>query len=136
MKIKEMKYTGISQREVLADEFFHGFRLAVFSLGSHPTAYVMIPDESPLLDQGFNPSEIECHGGITYYDKGLPILDGRAAHFWIGWDYTHAGDYTKYENGFETGTRMYSTQEMLNEARFVAGQLAGLAIMASSKEGA
>lgn len=125
--MKEMEYTGTSLREVLADETIDGFRAAVFSLGTHPTAYVMIPDESPLLKRGFDVGAIMCHGGVTYSGKGLPLLDESKEHYWIGWDYAHFGDYCKFP-GVEIGEVRYTTRQMMCEAREVITQLKAITV--------
>lgn len=50
--MKEMEYTGkIGHREVLVDEIVNGCRIVVLSLGTHPTAYVMVPDDHPMLEE-------------------------------------------------------------------------------------
>lgn len=120
--MKEMIYTGTSTREILADEMIDGFRAVVMSLGSHPTAYVMIPDGHPRLVRGFNALDISVHGGVTYCEKGLPVVDEAGRHLWLGWDYAHWNDYQKCGRYIYKG-RKHTTQEILEEAKSVIRQL-------------
>lgn len=60
--------------------------------GSHPCAYVTIPDEHFIVEsqmRDYYEVERECninvHGGLTY-------MHGNE----IGWDYAHSGDFTYY----------------------------------------
>ena len=64
--MKEMIYNGaIDHREILEDRVTDdGYRIVVLNLGTHPTAYVRIPDESRMLRYGFNAQDINVHGGI------------------------------------------------------------------------
>ena len=123
MDMKEMVYDGKEKAEVLAQGTLCGVEYAILSYGTHPCAYVMIPDGSPILEKGFDTSEIECHGGLTYSGKGLRVVDEKKQHFWIGWDYCHYMDYRNYPSGVEFGGRRYKTAEIYENVVQVIRQL-------------
>lgn len=117
--------------EILHYESSGIFGIAIISYGSHPCAYIKVPEA--LIDKveertGVKRSEGGFydyvdgwpHGGFTYYgDAPISDLpDGR----YLGWDYAHYGDYT-YTDMPELGLvfnhddeKKWTTEEIYKEA--------------------
>lgn len=94
--LKEMEYTTEKTIEVIAKGEMLGFEWFVVSYGTHPCCYIKIPEDHELFEVDYrdyydNDIHINCHGGITYSANRL--LDGLDNGWYIGWDYTHLGDY-------------------------------------------
>lgn len=129
--MKEMIYNGaIDHREILEDRVTDdGYRIVVLNLGTHPTAYVRIPDESRMLRYGFNAQDINVHGGITFFGSDVLGVPDAKGHTWIGWDYGHFRDYLKYYTGHRKNKpivmhgKKYTTEEIIEEAEHVVDQL-------------
>lgn len=88
---------NFDKRECLkvVDGYYRNYRFCIFSLGSHPVAYVEIPSGHPYYHctDEFDIIDIPVHGGCTFYkkfDKDEPDFLSKGT--WIGWDYAHAGD--------------------------------------------
>lgn len=112
--------------ELLAGGVYKFHCYAITSMGTHPCAYVQIPESSPLYKAKVDLLEdlINCHGGVTYTGDladGLPGLE--PGGFWIGWDYAHYGDFL---GGLPDGCggKKWDTEEMVAECRAVIDQLA------------
>ena len=89
--MKEMKYTTEGRDvEVLDTGYFFGYLYYILSLGTHPTAYVKIPEGHKLSQyDDYDDMPINCHCGLTYHKDYLrvenkQIIEGN----FIGWDYT------------------------------------------------
>lgn len=127
-KLNEMEYVP-GAGEVLALGVYHGFQYAVLNIeGRHPCGYVNISGHVQDLEDSesewkfarFN--KIECHGGVSYAEPDLyPFYEGG---FWIGWDYSHFGDFDSRISGHE-GMK-YSTDRVASECRTVIGQIESL----------
>ena len=119
-------------KELLRGEY-RGYEYHILDLGTHPTAYVKIPEGHPLYKKDWmdwkHPVayEIEVHGGITYsrdylYCKGTN-LDG----WWIGWDYAHWGDYAGDDSELmNLLTKRWTTEEILTDVTSVIDQCLGV----------
>ncbi len=101
----------------------------------HFNGYVKLPDdhkEAKKLDKqreffgrkmhvGYDDIDIDCHGGLTFGQK-IKEKDNWSQKFtegyWIGWDYGHVGDSSRYCSG-----REYSEKEVEEECKNVIRQL-------------
>jgi len=102
------------------------YQYCIVDLGSHPCAYVRIPNGHPFKKISFAriESEIDAHGGITYMNQNQLLggmLPGKG--FWIGWDYAHSGDY--YGSGYlaTVGGKRWLVGEIFKEVMYVVKQL-------------
>lgn len=68
--MKEMKYSKERKIEVLATGYCFGLLYYILNLGTHPTAYIKLPNNSSIDE-----NEIDVHGGITYSEDHLWIND-------------------------------------------------------------
>lgn len=129
--MQEMVYSSEAKRKVLDSGQCMGFFYCILNLGTHPTAYVRIPENHPYYKKDYNEIDIDVHGGLTYskeyLDIGeLPALDG----WFIGWDYAHLGDYAGwYEEkrykalGLYEDAKKWTTEEIKEDVERVCAQL-------------
>ena len=117
-EIKEMEYANTYEEcqnrevEVLCDDTYEGYRYIILNMcGSHPCAYVEIPEEHPkygATDRDYwsvGPNE------VTY---GRNYLTDILSDTWvIGWDYNHSGDYSAL---CQYGTK-WTTAEIIEECK-------------------
>ena len=126
--MKEMVYypERLKEPEILFDETIGKFRIIGMNLGTHPTAYIGIPENHILAGLGMNDLNIlDVHGGITFSsggdDKYLP-----KGYWWYGWDYAHVGDwcgyYTEDSPFAKMNYRKWTTEEIYKEAEYVVRQ--------------
>lgn len=123
--MKEMKYTFERRIEILE----HGTCFELFywivSYGTHPCAYIMIPQNNKYFLKDCEEIDIDVHGGLTYSDEYLPFETKRNDNkaWYIGWDYAHYGDYMGYEEkvpkDFRNGGKKWTTEEIKREVRKV-----------------
>ena len=77
--------------------------LVVFTIGGHRCGYVAlksnehakIDEERDLKDNYFLPKNIDCHGGVTFYDNShaaKELLPVQCDDFWVGFDAAHFHD--------------------------------------------
>lgn len=132
--MKEMEYSKKRKIEVLDTGEYIGYTYYIMNLGTHPTAYVKVPNK---LVQNFKEYEysfeipIEVHGGITYFENHLRISEeSEIKGDFVGWDYAHAGDYAGYyvDDLFKFGLgdlfdKKWTTQEILEDVKDVCKQL-------------
>ena len=128
--IKEMQYQATKKLEVLATGYFFGLLYYILNLGTHPTAYIKIPESSKLFKDKKDMHEIniDVHGGITYAREYLYISNNKKIDgYFIGWDYAHYGDYVGYEEmlplELRTGGKKWTTQEILKEVKEACYQI-------------
>ncbi len=117
---KEMQYISpLIERveEVLDKGTYRGYDYLIMSFGTHPCAYVAIPKKSKYHGLYYDDVPVQCHGGLTF-SSARPDMDGQ---WCIGWDYTHAGDYTAALPDFNE--RRWTTAEIQAEVRDVIDQL-------------
>lgn len=114
--MKEMIYQADSKREILDTGYCFGILYYTLNLGTHPTAYIKVPD-----DYEEDERELDVHGGCTYDSNYLYISENKKieGHF-IGWDYAHYTDYlgfqNKYINGLAKGKK-WTTEEIFREVK-------------------
>ena len=119
--MKEMIYQANRIYEILGDGVYKGWHYKIINYGTHPCAYVEIPQEHGLYGVDYIDINIDCHGGLTYskFDE-----DG---NYYIGWDYAHYGDYAGYEMMFPEICRIngkkWTTEEIFEEVKQVINQL-------------
>lgn len=126
IELKPMTYKHECNREILAHDVIDGFEFYITSLGSHPCAYIHIPETHSL--SGFEYiNEIEelvsCHGGVTWFENHLPNSQKHIKGKWLGWDYGHCCDYIFYCDGFANKGKKWTTEEVLEEIKDVIAQI-------------
>ena len=126
--MKEMKYQFDYKREILDTGFCFGLLYYIISLGTHPVAYIKIPEDSKYFGKGVSDIDIEVHGGITYAEDHLYISDSQKLEgYFIGWDYAHCYDYVGYEERLpitvRTNGKKWTTQEIYKEVRAACYQI-------------
>lgn len=126
--MKEMKYSVDYKREILATGFCFGLLYYIISLGTHPVAYIKIPEDSKYFGKGICDIDIEVYGGITYAEDQLYISDSQKLEGWfIGWDYAHYGDYSGIEEKLpihlRSGGKRWTTKEIFKEVKEACYQI-------------
>lgn len=127
--MKDMVYNGSGKTELLFATTFNDVDVAIMNIrGTHPCAYIRIPDErlKNLEENGLDYYNYDnwnalVHGGFAYCGKKphKSLRDG----FWLGWDYAHLGDYyymppSPYGSWHDT-EKKWTTEEILKEAALV-----------------
>lgn len=128
--MKEMIYQEDRKIELLDKGTCFGYEYYILNLGTHPTAYVKIPEPHPLYEKKYHDiySYFDVNGGLTYSDNYLRISDTEEIEGWfIGWDYAHYGDYFGGEKMFpkyhRIGGKRWTTEEIIEEAVGVCRKL-------------
>lgn len=124
--MKEMVYQpSLKEREILDSGEYNGYKYYIVSLGTHPCAYVEVPEGHICYGKCYDDAyslDIDVHGGITFGDFGLK---GVSDKFLLGWDYNHYDDYyftmLPFWNGYK-GKR-WTTKEMLEDVKSVINRL-------------
>lgn len=108
---------------LVCDGVYKNYYYAITSLGTHPCAYVEIPENNMLYGIDFEDidhEEIDCHCGFSYSAYGLPC--GIKENKWfIGWDYGHWCDYMPIH--YLTDGHKWTTTEIKNEIKDVIEQI-------------
>lgn len=121
--MKEMIYKLKLETECLDKGTYNGIDYIIASYGTHPCAYIRIPETSKFykVDRDDVPEELDSvvHGCITWSGPIPPRLN--ADGFYYGWDYCHAGDFTGTDLMFppdlRTGGKKWTTEEILDEVK-------------------
>lgn len=117
--------------DMLDEGIYKGFHYVIVSYGTHPCAYIEIPEGHKLYNAS-NQNEfydIACHGGITYVSTTGLIKPNNENHrdgHWIGWDYAHVCDYIGYlpvDFTITKSLKKWTTKEILEEVKDVIEQL-------------
>ena len=113
----EMIYTNHRQYpELIGAGNYKNFNYYIYSLGTHPCAYVDVGNTS--LDHvDYDDINIQCHGGLTYSEETLHDLDIRS--WFIGWDYAHFRDCL----GVSFGGKKWTVKEIEEECKDVIEQV-------------
>lgn len=131
--MKEMQYSSSTKVEVLDTGYCLGFLYYILSLGTHPTAYIKIPEDHKYYKKDYEDIDVNIdlgvHGGLTYSKSFLYIDKNKKIDGWfIGWDYAHYGDYTGFEEmypqEYRTGGYKWTTEEIFKEVKEACYQLA------------
>lgn len=120
--MKDMIYQTEFKREVLDTGYCLGLLYFILNLGTHPTAYIKIPENSKYYGKDMEEIDLNVHGGVTYVRDYLYISENQKIDGWfIGWDYGHYGDYAGYEEllpyEIRVGGKKWSTKEIYQEVR-------------------
>jgi hypothetical protein len=119
---------------LLAEGKIDGLWCKVFSLETHPVAYVGIPLEL-VKDKEINwKREINCHWGVTFCREGKKDYKRwNPGYLWIGWDYAHCDDYQTYPYdssrriyrhlSFESKLIKHSVESIIEEVKSVVKQI-------------
>ena len=125
--MKEMIYSPDRKIEVLDTGTCFGLFYWILNLGTHPTAYVKIPENHKYYQKDYDDIDIQAHGGLTYSRDHLWISESQRLEGWfIGWDYAHCYDYTGYYTKRDSGLyelKRWSTEEIREEVYKVCEQL-------------
>ncbi len=112
--------------DLLLSGSYDGYEFWILDLHSHPTAYVRVPKGHPCYRKRFMKDDeidcIGCHGGITYSEDRLHVVDRELKGWFIGWDYAHWGDHLGWETFDEFGKR-WTTEEIFDDVKDVIRQL-------------
>lgn len=118
-----MQYENYRKVEVLTQDFYKGYEYLVVSYGTHPCAYVTLPEDHPLNKVAdCDDVDVNCHGGCTYLDWGLGDLISRE-HKVLGWDYLHWGDFSANVYPSSLPLKKWTTEEIVEECEHVIEQL-------------
>ena len=132
-RIKPMVYQKDRKMEILHIWEYKGYRYFVLNLGTHPTAYIEIPEGHKLFGKNYNEIydmgyDIDVHGGLTYSDDNLMCVKSKS--WFIGWDYAHCDDYTGYyEEDFlkhlseMRKLKKWTTEEIIEECKRAIEQI-------------
>ncbi len=127
MEMKEMKYLSKATCQTLMNGTYKGFEFRILNLGTHPTAYIRIPEDHKYFMQGYSSIDLNVHGGTTYSKNYLYIEDRQLDGWWIGWDYAHYGDYIgdikRLPFEFRIGRKKWTTAEIFEEVKEAIEQL-------------
>ena len=89
--MKPMIYKDHKEVEILHSGTYKGYNFHIISYGTHPCAYVEVPTVKSKSEMD---DYIDCHGGVTYTgDLSRVLVPKNPNHWFVGWDYAHAGDY-------------------------------------------
>ena len=123
---KEMIYQAkrLTPPEQIARGTYKGLDYYVLNLGTHPCAYIDVTDTS-LHDIKYEEIDIVVHGGLTYSRPSLATVDKPG--WFIGWDYSHYGDFTGADMMFppelQLGGKQWTTEEIVIHCEDVINQM-------------
>lgn len=120
--MEEVVYSKERCTRVLDIGVYRGFDYVIVTYGMHPCAYVRVPDSHEYYGKDTDEIPVECHGGITYAEHGLPQI-GRKYGYYIGWDYGHCGDYVCLPFCNEENRKKWTVNEIFEEVKNVVSQL-------------
>ena len=127
MNFKEMVYSSErTDGDILARGNIDGYEYLIVSYGTHPCAYVAIPENHSRYKDYHkleNEDTIYPHGGVTFSGSERNNIKGH----WIGWDYHHACDFSGYSlnRAYSSflGRKQWTTAEIYDEVCGVIEQL-------------
>lgn len=85
----------------IGEDIVRNFKFAILICSNgpdtHPCCYVTFPDDKGLMDEWseLDYPPVDVHGGFTFHGVH-PFLNNQVFGCnaeWIGWDYSHHGDY-------------------------------------------
>lgn len=120
--MKEMIYNAERTIEVLVSGTYNGYEYAIVSYGTHPCAYIKLPEGHKYYGLGYDKIPVECHGGLTYSSNTFHVIPENIG-WWIGWDYNHGGDYYDAFFPLKSYGKKWTTTEILEEVKDVVHQL-------------
>lgn len=111
--MKEMIYSTGSKREILSTGYCFGLLYFIINLGTHPTAYIKIPQNHKFYEKDMNEIDVDVHGGITYTNNHIYAAENEKIEGWfIGWDYAQ-----------RVGGKKWTTKEIHKEVRHACYQI-------------
>lgn len=121
--MKEMIYKPKSEIEYLDKDSYNGIDYIIVSYGTHPCAYIRIPETSKFynIDCSDAPDEISdvVNGGLTWSGPLSGCLNELG--FYLGWDYAHIDDFTgtdlMFPPNLRVGGKKWTTEEILDEVK-------------------
>lgn len=128
MDFIEMVYSSErTDGDILARGNIDGYKYLIVSYGTHPCAYVAIPENHSRYNDYHkleDDNTIYPHGGVTYSGSKRNDIKGH----WIGWDYHHACDFSgHYLSGvnydYFAEKKKWTTAEIFDEVQNVIEQL-------------
>ena len=94
--MKQMIYKPNRETEILEEGTYKDIHFIIVSYGTHPCAYIEIPDSHKLYNVDYMDSHREfdfgVHGGITWSGPLSKVIPNKPG-FYYGWDYAHVDDY-------------------------------------------
>lgn len=75
-------------------------------------AYLSVPLDGPVSPENYQDIELSVHDGLTWRAPGNGVMLPKG-HYWLGWDYAHAGDFMFMMRGDTQGGQ--GLYEMLNK---------------------
>lgn len=127
--------THMTGSRIVEDNIYRSLRYVIISYGSHPCAYIQVPEDNGLVKDvdDCDDVNIAVHGGVTYLHKSLHpeiVPDSmKEGYLWVGWDYAHAGDYTYYHQsiddifGIEPIGHVWTLKELCNDCQLAIDEL-------------
>ncbi len=92
--MEEMIYKKYRTIRLLYTSKYKNYNYYILSLGTHPTAYIEIKNNSKFFKKEYEQINLNVHGGLTYSNNYLYLNENTKINGWfIGWDYAHAFDY-------------------------------------------
>ena len=123
--MKKMVYEGKSKIEILEQGTLNGIEFAIISYGTHPCAYVKIPEGhkfASISGLDYMAIDLDVHGGVTFAREisstsrlGTFLSEG----YWLGWDYNHCDDYSGtdllFDFKLQVGGKKWTTEEIYED---------------------
>lgn len=128
MDFIEMVYSSErTDGDILLRGIIDGYKYLIVSYGTHPCAYVAIPENHSRYNDYHkleNDNTIYPHGGVTYSGSEINGIKGH----WIGWDYRHACDFSGHylsdvNYNYFAENKKWTTAEIFDEVQDVIEQL-------------
>ena len=115
-----MVYKNKWETELLDSGVHDGYEYAIVSTGSHPCAYVKLPEEHKYYGVDYDDIPVKfCYGlfGLSYSYDFLAVMPSHSG-WWIGWEYPPYFDY-----GGILDSIKWTTAEILDDVKDVIGQV-------------
>ena len=115
-----MIYSLIREVKVLYKGEYKNYKFCIVSLGTHPTAYVECKLDNCKSYYDKRILDVKVHGDFTY--MGEAYWDTEDQTTYLGWDYSHDGDYCTLLP-FTVFEKRWTTQEIYDQVKSVIEQL-------------
>ena len=108
---------------ILASGTHKGYYFWVVTYGTHPCAYVEIPETHPFYKKDFDElfDKLDVHGGVSFAHFGLLDLIPNDV-FIVGWDYSHCTDYN-YKYNTNRDADQWTVEYIIEEIYYAINQL-------------
>lgn len=117
--MEKMVYQKEICAKVLAWGAYKGYEYLIVSRGTHPCAYVSVPEWNTFFGtvEDDDMDILDVHGGVTYSKETVSTDFGffKGAGWWIGWDYAHLGDYYGFTSTLEG--KKWTTEEIMGDVK-------------------